>query len=75
MLDDQDKQWITEHIGAHIGAVEARLTDRLERIETTLLRFVRANELRVRAGEATAISIQQRLDDLTDRVAKLETRP
>lgn len=67
MLDDQDKQWIL--------LIETRLNDRLERIETTLLRFVRANELRVRAGEATAASIQQRLDDLADRVAKLENRP
>lgn len=68
MLDDQDKQWVVERL----SSLEAQITDRLERVETTLLRFIRTNELRVRAGEAVVVSVQQRLDDLTDRVTKLE---
>lgn len=68
MLDDADKQWIS----GQFALFEKRLDDRLERIETTLLHFTRSNELRIRAQQATIASIDQRLDDLSDRVAKLE---
>lgn len=68
MLDDSDKQWILEHL----VLLERHLDARLERVEGTLLHFTRSNELRIRAQQATISSIEQRLDDLSDRVAKLE---
>lgn len=86
MLDEQDKQWISEQI-TEMGRMFAlglkELADRLERAENTLLAdfhsFAHQNELRLRGHEATLAgreatlrSLEGRLDSLADRVAKLE---
>lgn len=72
MLDDSDKQWILDLLVNQLAMFEKRLDVRLERMESTLLHFIRSNELRLRGQQATIVSIEQRVDDLSDRVSKLE---
>lgn len=65
MLTDDDKRWI-EHL----------IDERLERVETRLLRAFRQYahpiESRIRATTITERAVMQRLNLLEDRVALLE---
>ena len=68
MLTDEDKKWIQDEF--------TKVYERVERAETTMLtmfdRFAQSNELRLRGMEAQMRSFQDRLNDSTDRISRLE---
>jgi hypothetical protein len=76
MLTDDDKQWITHQIAAHIGKAEERLSARIEKTETALLtefhKWASPVEMRQRTHAAALRAVDAEMEALSDRVKKPE---
>lgn len=77
-LTDEDKRWITELMDERLEKLGTRFAERLEHVETTLLRefhkWASPMEARQRTHTATLRAIDLEMEELQDRVKKLEDR-
>lgn len=71
-LSDEDKQWIA----AQLQAAEERMSERMERVETSLLtefhKWASPFEARMRSHTAVLRALDEEHELLADRVSKLE---
>ena len=74
MLTDEDKQWILEHL----GKLEERFEERLEKVETTLLtefhKWASPLEMRLRSHAAAIRALDEEVESIADRLKNLEGR-
>ena len=72
MLDTDDKRWFGELLAAN----EARMTDRLELMETRLVaefhRWAQTYEVRARGTSRAVAEFDERLGLVEERLARLE---
>jgi hypothetical protein len=74
VLTDEDKQWILEHL----GKLEERFEERLEKVETTLLtefhKWASPLEMRLRSHAAAIRALDEEVESIADRLKNLEGR-
>ncbi len=78
MLTDDDKRWLTERLDERLDRVRAEFSERLEKVETTLLtefhKWASPVETRQRSHAAALRALDEEVESLADRLKKLEGR-
>jgi hypothetical protein len=78
MLTDEDKQWIVKQLEERLGNVKERFTERLEKVETTLLtefhKWASPIEMRQRSHAAAIKALDVEVESISDRLKNLEGR-
>lgn len=77
-LDENDKKWILDTINTSLERMSANFSERLERVETSLLtafhQWASPMEMRERIQRARVNALDLEMDDMKDRLKKLESR-